>query len=153
MNAILELVAGIGNWILVITGNWDKIDKSSMWRSVGQNSYEGNFGSALFDIAKGGAKWLWDTGLFDWIPGSKDIRSNISDQIEAGTYYTNSMSTKNQGQLVGGTTNTTNSNVRNDNRRQTANINVNVKSYGNSDTASQTARGVSKALQDVDVFK
>ena len=153
LNAILELVAGIGNWILVITGNWDKIDKSSMWRSVGQNSYEGNFGSALFDIAKGGAKWLWDTGLFDWIPGSKDIRSNISDQIEAGTYYTNSMSTKNQGQLVGGTTNTTNSNVRNDNRRQTANINVNVKSYGNSDTASQTARGVSKALQDVDVFK
>lgn len=33
------------------------------------------------------------------------------------------------------------------------NINVNVKSYGNSDVASKTARGVSKALQDVDVFK
>lgn len=152
LNAILELIAGIGNWILVITGNTDKISEKSMWNSAGNNASQGNVGDYFNDIIRGTSKVILDTGLLDWIPGVQNYRDVIKEQIAAGTYYTNTMSTKDQGQLVGGTT-TTNTSTKNDNRRQTANINVNVKSYGSSNTATQTANGVKKALNDVDIFK
>lgn len=154
LNTILELIAGIGNWILVITGNTDKVSENSMWKSAGNNASQGNVGNFLNDIIRGTSKTVLDTGLFDWIPGIQNYRDVIKEQIAAGTYYTNTMSTKDQGQLVGGFSggNTT---TKNDNRRQTMNVNVNVKSYGgdSSDVASKTASGVTKALQDIDTFK
>ena len=75
--------------------------------------------------------------------------------LQGSSAYSNRMSTQNQqGQLVGGFS-SGNTTTKNDNRRQTMNVSVNVKSYGgdSSDVASKTASGVTKALQDIDTFK
>lgn len=149
-STLVNVVGDFANLLLLITGNFDKINESSVWKSFGRNVKEGHFGSGLWDLIKDANKNLWGTGLFDWIPGSKGIRENINNAVNTGTYYTNSMSAKTQLPIpvVGsGSTNT-----KNDNRRQTVNINVSVKS-GSRSVASTTAQAVADALQNVDTLK
>ena len=151
LNTIVNLLTGVANLLLLITGNFDKISDNSLWKSVGVDFKQGNIGSIFSDMFKGANKSLWDTGLFDWIPNAENIRASYKRMEEMGTLYNNQMTNRSQNQLVGGWS-SSNVSTKNDNRRQTVNINVSVKSGGRS-VANTTAQAVADALQDVDTLK
>lgn len=151
---LVQALTNIADLISVITGNWDKVEEGNFWKEATRPLAEEGFswsglwnvfksvGSSIGNRLANNTKSLGDTSAID---------QYIYDKTGKLADYSAQMNANQASSVVGG--NTTNSNIKNDNRRQTANINVNVKSYGSSNTASQTARGVSKALQDVDIFK
>lgn len=154
---LVQALTNIADLISVISGNWDKVEEGNFWKEAARPLAEEGFSwGGLWNLIKSmgiatGNRLAGNRTQNDLSKQTDLIDQYIYDKTGKAAAYSAQMNANQASSVVGGTT--TNSNVKNDNRRQTANINVNVKSYGNSDTASQTARGVSKALQDVDVFK
>lgn len=161
LDDMVQALTTIADLILLITGNWDKMKEGSFWKEATRPIMENGLswdtaGQTGKKLLEGFGNTFGKYGIFG--SGYNDptgAQDKFEAMLQGSSAYSNRMSTQNQqGQLVGGFS-SGNTTTKNDNRRQTMNVSVNVKSYGgdSSDVASKTASGVTKALQDIDTFK